>query len=178
MRLDHIAYRVKDRDITAEFLSSSLGYSIADDFEISFEDGTKANCYAMVPPERTTHDIPLSMYGSFDSGCHQYHSPPEIFVSHGTEGSIVWDWVQERGGVGGIHHLAYEVDSVEDTMREWREKGYAEFTTEEPLRCPDLVQCFTKPSQVTGVVYEFIERQDKGFCVDNVHDLMKSTKEG
>jgi 4-hydroxyphenylpyruvate dioxygenase-like putative hemolysin len=99
-------------------------------------------------------------------------------VSHGTEGSIVWDWVQERGGVGGIHHLAYEVDSVEDTMREWREKGYAEFTTEEPLRCPDLVQCFTKPSQVTGVVYEFIERQDKGFCVDNVHDLMKSTKEG
>jgi hypothetical protein len=72
--------------------------------------------------------------------------------------------------------MAYQVESVEKTMQEWREKGYAEFTTEEPLRCPGLTQCFTKPSELTGVIYEFIERTAQGFCKDNVKDLMLSTK--
>jgi len=43
MRIDHIAYRVSDRDEAARFFQDALGYSIADDFEIEFEDGTKAN---------------------------------------------------------------------------------------------------------------------------------------
>jgi 4-hydroxyphenylpyruvate dioxygenase-like putative hemolysin len=108
-----------------------------------------------------------------------YHLAPEIFVSDGTPDSVVGKWVAERNGVGGIHHLAYEVNSVKDTMAEWREKGYAEFTTEEPLSCPGLTQCFTKPSELTGVIYEFIERDAgaKGFCKDNVKDLMESTEE-
>jgi len=29
---------------------------------------------------------------------------------------------------------------------------------------------------LTGVIYEFIERGSHGFCVDNVKDLMESTK--
>ena len=63
-------------------------------------------------------------------------------------------------------------------MKEWREKGYAEFTTEEPLTCPGLTQCFTKPSNLTGVIYELIERDRdaQGFCKDNVKDLMESTE--
>lgn len=46
MRLDHIAYRVADREKTAAFLIECFGYRIAEDlpdgFEIEFEDGTKA----------------------------------------------------------------------------------------------------------------------------------------
>ncbi len=63
-------------------------------------------------------------------------------------------------------------------MKEWREKGYAEFTTEKPLTCEGLTQCFTKPSQLTGVIYEFIERKEggDGFCQGNVRSLMESTK--
>ena len=61
-------------------------------------------------------------------------------------------------------------------MKEWQEKGYAEFTTQEPLMCPGLVQCFTKPSMITGIIYEFIERETVGFCKENVKDLMNSTK--
>jgi hypothetical protein len=41
-----------------------------------------------------------------------YHIAPEIFVSDGSPGSIVGDWVAARGGVGSIHHLAYQVPSV------------------------------------------------------------------
>ncbi len=105
-----------------------------------------------------------------------YHLAPEIFISDGDPNSIVGQWVAARVGVGGIHHLAYQVDSVEATMREWKEKGYAEFSTEDVLRCPDLVQVFTKPSALTGVIYEFIQRGKHGFCADNVKDLMHSTK--
>lgn len=100
---------------------------------------------------------------------------PEIFVSEGQPDSIVEKWVNERNGVGGIHHLAYQVDSVENIMKEWKEKGYAEFCSEEPLKCPGLTQVFTKPSELTGTIYEFINRGEQGFCVENVQALMEST---
>ena len=82
----------------------------------------------------------------------------------------------DRNGVGGIHHIAYQVDDVEKTMKEWQQKGFAEFATTDPLKCPGLVQVFTKPSLLTGVIYEFITREDHGFCKDNVKSLMESTK--
>lgn len=107
----------------------------------------------------------------------QLHMPPEIFVSDGTPDSIVGKWVERRDGVGGVHHLAYQVESVQKTMDEWKEKGYAEFASEKPLTCPGLTQVFTKPSELTGVIYEFIERGAQGFCQANVKNLMESTKE-
>ncbi len=83
-------------------------------------------------------------------------------------------WLHE--GIGGIHHLAYQVESVDATMNHWKEKGYAEFTTAKPLTCPGLTQCFTKPSVLTGVIYEFIERRGpwilQGQCEKS---LMEST---
>ena len=191
MRLDHIAYRVADRHKTAKFFIEAFGYKVQTEFDLDFDDGSKVSCYALEPPERLDHRMPWTfevqvaeqrktglaqkptqtlVYPSL-----QYHQSPEIFVSSGEPDSIVGKWVAERNGVGGIHHLAYQVDSVVDTMKEWREKGYAEFTTEEPLTCPDLVQCFTKPSELTGVIIEFIERGAHGFCADNVKDLMLST---
>lgn len=178
MRLDHIAYRVADRNKTANFFIQCFGYRLAEDlpegFEIIFEDSSKAQCLVLLPPEKLNNIAPWT---SFDLNYEQeFHTPPEIFVSNGSPGSIVADWVQKRDGVGGIHHLAYQVDSVQKKMNEWQEKGYAEFTTQNPLSCPGLVQVFTKPSELTGVIYEFIEREAHGFCKENVKDLMKSTK--
>ncbi len=182
MRLDHIAYRVADRHKTADFFITCFGYRIAEDlpegFDITFEDGTKAKCLVLLPPEKYTENLPWETYifGMTVQQKQSYHLPPEIFISDGNDGSIVKDWVEKRSGVGGIHHIAYQVDSVEDKMKEWKEKGYAEFTTEEPLKCEGITQVFTKPSNLTGVIYEFIERGVHGFCQDNVKDLMKSTK--
>tara|TARA_R110002051_G_scaffold324199_2_gene420433 strand:- start:1224 stop:1745 length:522 start_codon:yes stop_codon:yes gene_type:complete len=171
MRIDHIAYRVADRHKAVKFFQDALGYTVSDDFEIKFDNGSTAKCFALKPPEADRLNYLVKNYGS-------YHLAPEIFVSDGEEGSIVYNWVKEKGEVGGIHHIAYEVDSVEKTMKEWSEKGYAEFTTEEPLTCPGLTQCFTKPSLLTGIIYEFIERDasSQGFCKDNVKDLMESTE--
>lgn len=185
MRLDHIAYRVKDRHKTAAFLCECLGYRIAADlpegFDIQFEDGSMAKCLVLEPKEKVIANAPWTTLlpnelSKQEYQMQEYHLAPEIFVSDGSNGSIVKEWVEARGGVGGIHHLAYQVDSVQDIMEEWKAKGYAEFTTEEPLKCPELVQVFTKPSELTGVIYEFIERGVQGFCKDNVKDLMVSTK--
>ena len=177
-RLDHIAYRVADRKKTAEFFMKAFGYKFQTEFEIDFDDGSKAKCIALEPPEKTSAGVPWKFAMPQDESADQeYHMPPEIFISDGNPASIVGKWVAARGGVGGIHHLAYQVDSVEKTMREWQEKGYAEFTTQAPMKCPDLTQVFTKPSELTGVIYEFIERGRHGFCQDNVKELMESTKE-
>lgn len=186
MRLDHIAYRVADKWKTARFFIECFDYRLADDlpdgFEITFEDSTKANCLVLVPPEKFEGDMPWSQMVAFDAGMGdselaQYHLAPELFISEGTPGSIVEAWVNKRDGVGGIHHLAYQVDSVAAKMEEWKAKGYAEFTTAEPLTCPGLTQVFTKPSALTGIIYEFIERSAQGFCRENVKDLMNSTKD-
>lgn len=202
MRIDHIAYRVADRFKVANFFITCFGYRIAEDlpdgFDIQFEDGSWAKCLVLLPPEKPkkvkelddvswTHSKTLGMkgihylnFGNSETDKHwteiEYHLAPEIFISDGSQGSVVKEWVEKRDGIGGIHHIAYQVESVEKTMQEWVEKGYAEFTTEKPLQCPGLVQVFTKPSMLTGVIYEFIERGAHGFCKENVKDLMNSTK--
>lgn len=191
MRLDHIAYRVKDRYKTATFFENALGYTVGTEFQIEFDDGSKADCLALVPPEKRPHltenwiNTSTHCYENIEEwtdqgGCEEdvtMHAPPEIFVSDGLPGSIVGDWVADRNGVGGIHHIAYQVSDVADVMKQWKDAGYAEFLSEEPMTCPGLKQVFTKPSELTGVIYELISREGDGFCEDNVKELMTSTKE-
>ena len=175
MRLDHIAYRVEDRNKTAAYLKETLGYAIdpalPEGFDIQFEDGTQAKCLVLLPPESQSTTGARAAYGYWGA---EWHAPPEIFVSDGSQSSIVAEWVKQNGP--GIHHLAYEVDSVFKTMESWKSNG-VEFLTEEPLQCEGLMQIFTKPNPHTGIIYELIERQTVGFCRDNVKKLMKSTEE-
>ena len=183
MRLDHIAYRTASRTKTAQFFVDALGYKIQQEFTINFKNGETAQCIALEPPEKINGPVPWV----FDESVHptgtkwtklqRYHLPPEIFVSDGTPESIVNKWVMERNGIGGVHHIAYQVEDVEATMKLWRDKGYAEFATEKPLSCDDVIQVFTKPSELTGVIYEFIKRGERGFCKDNVKSLMESSQD-
>jgi len=179
MRLDHIAYRVADRWKTANFFINAFGYTVQTEFDIQFPNGSTAKCIALEPSQRTNAKQAGWICKSFIDGetePTEYHMAPEIFVSDGSPESIVGQWVERRDGVGGIHHIAYQVKSVEEKMKEWQEKGYAEFSSTEPMKCPGLTQVFTKPSELTGVIYEFIERGEFGFCKDNVQALMESTK--
>lgn len=180
MRIDHIAYRVKDKEETAQFLMDFLGYkkpeNLQDGFDIQFEDGTWAKCLVLEPPEKVSPDMQWKNMHIGPIDLFEHHLAPEIFVSSGSPGSIVDQWVQNKGGIGGIHHVAYQVDSVQEIMDEWISKGFAEFASEKPLKCPGLTQVFTKPMKLTGVIYEFIEREAQGFCAKNVKSLMNSTK--
>ncbi len=153
MKLDHIAYRVKNR-VAAVAQHIELGYTEETVFKVSFDDGSEALCSV------------LTQEGN-----------PEVFVSEGTLESIVDRWVDERGGIGAVHHMAYQVEDVQQTMDELRGRG-VKFLSEKPLKCPGLVQVFTKPDPFTGIIYEYIERKGKnGFCQDNVKDLMMSTED-
>ena len=181
MRLDHIAYRVRDRYKTAKFFENTLGYTIGTEFQIEFGDGSTASCLTLVPPgerhPKTCMWTCKILMGTQETSSWEaeYHAAPEIFISDGPPGSIIGNWVADRGNVGGVHHMAYQVDDIKATMDEWKEAGYAEFLSDEPMTCPGLVQVFTKPSELTGVIYELISREGDGFCEDNVRDLMLST---
>ena len=200
MRLDHIAYRVKDRKKTAQFFIDAMGYRIQTEFDLEFSDGTTTKCIALEPPEKPLKENFIDVYskeqlnlnwtlwqdwfgiinqsikGKYHPGV-TYHLAPEIFVSDGEPDSIVGKWVAARNNIGGIHHVAYQVKSVESTMKRWKEQGYAEFASENPLTCPGLTQVFTKPSELLGIIIELIERGEHGFCKDNVKALMESTKD-
>lgn len=180
MRLDHIAYRVKNKEETAKFFMSFLGYKkpkdLQEGFDIQFEDGTWAKCLVLEPSEKGSDSIPWKVFELGAIEHQEHHLAPEIFISDGSPGSIVEEWVNSKNGIGGIHHIAYQVNSVEKLMKEWKERGFTDFATEKPLTCPGLVQIFTNPLPHTGILYEFIERTSQGFCAENVKDLMNSTK--
>ena len=174
-RIDHIAFRVPDRQKTVRFLCEALGYRVQQEFPICFNEAKTdiAMCTALEPPEKIEQLVPWThMVPGLGQ---EYHIPPEIFVSDGTPGSIVDEWVNSHGP--GIHHIAIQVDSVQETIDEWTRNGWAKFSTEEPLRCEGLAQVFSKPSQLCGVIFEFIERDRFGFCKENVKTLMESTRD-
>ena len=138
------------------FLKKTLSYSIATEFEIKFDNGSTAYCLVLQP---------------------ELKENPEIFISDGTEYSIVGEWVKERNG-GGVHHLAYQVNNIQEIVNEWKKNG-VEFLTGDVIDCPEdnMKQIFSKPiEQLGGVIIELIEREDKGFCQNSVKDLMDSTK--
>ena len=63
-------------------------------------------------------------------------------------------------------------------MDRWKRHG-VEFLTDHIIKCPDddMRQIFTKPiDYLGGVIIELIERGDKGFCQNNVKNLMESTE--
>lgn len=155
MFIDHIAYRVKSRSKALEILKL-LDYDRVEDFPIVFDDGSDALC------------------SSFEN-----EFGPDIFVSGGSEDSVIGRWVKVRDG-GGIHHIAFRVDSVKETMLILQAKGW-KFTTEEPIVCTDpvLSQVFTQPIEELGfMTIEFIERipTQSGFCRSSIKRLMESTE--
>jgi len=189
MRLDHIAYRVRDREKATQFFIDALGYRIGRPFrpyDKMGEEDINYNilCNALLPPERIEGNNKYWQQMTLIPGLkdkeisvEMFHAAPEVFVSDGPKGTIVGDWVEKFGP--GVHHIAYQTDDVDGVMEEWKEKGYAEFLSEEPLTCdedPGLKQVFTKPSELTGVIYEFITRGQHGFCEASVQHLMNSTK--
>ena len=162
MKLDHVAYRVKDRHKTALLIEGMLGYAFNTEFDVEFDDGSVAKCIVMIPP---VNPIVMVREGH------------EIFISDGDEKSIVGKWVKERGS-GGVHHMAYKVTEIQSIVNKWRDLNI-DFLTEDVIDCPDddLKQIFTKPlEEFGGVIIELIERGAKGFCQNSVKDLMNSTK--
>ncbi len=130
MRLDHIAYRVKNKEKTAKFFIDFMGYkkpeNLQEGFDIQFEDGTWAKCLVLEPSEKISTLMPWRVFDLTALESREHHLAPEIFISDGSPGSIVEKWVDAKNGIGGIHHIAYQVDSVEKLMQEWKDRGFSD----------------------------------------------------
>lgn len=185
MRLDHAALRVLDRAATVDFFCKAFGYRIGEHFTIYLNEEKTDVAYSTsllpsetegVPPKKLRWVHPRMYWSGKSYQQYDFHLPPEIFVSEGPVGSTVYNWAKAREGIGNyLHHLAWQTDDVEKTQREWIKNGWLGFTTDEVLSCDDLQQIFSRPCPFTGITYEFIKRKGRGFCVENVARLMKST---
>ena len=190
-RLDHLAWRVKDRWATANFFVEAFGYRVqkmedgTDEFKIDFGDGQFAQCVALEPPEKVetklprpwVFNIPLSGYSSIGES-QEYHLPPEIFISDGTPDSIVGKWgrAAQRCGRNPPFGLPKRRRGCYDERVE-REGLVAVHHRREPIACPGLEQVFSKPNELLGgVIIEFIKREKYGFCASSVKKLMESSK--
>ncbi len=173
---DHFAYRVHadNHEKACDMFVNLFGYERVDEFQPDFPDGTS----------QSTRCTVLSPKGLLASGAPRiieqngvtYQTMPDLFISSSTDpNSIVAKYVANRKNIGGPHHAAYCVDSVEETMVEFKKYGF-EFLTETPLRCEELTQSFTRPSDLVGIIFEFIERRQASFCRKSVGLLMNSTE--
>ena len=78
-------------------------------------------------------------------------TPIELVVP---DGGVLKDY---NNGKGGIHHIAFNVDNVEETRREFEEKGM-QLLEKAPVKGagPILVN-FLRPRYGYGILVEFIE---------------------
>ena len=64
-----------------------------------------------------------------------------------------------NGGMGGIHHVALEVQDLRATMRSLSEAG-VEFLEPEPVQAGNLLVNFVPPLATRGIIIEYVQRVD------------------
>jgi methylmalonyl-CoA/ethylmalonyl-CoA epimerase len=75
-------------------------------------------------------------------------------VKPATEDSGVAKFLAERGG--GMHHICFEVDDIEDILGELKAKG-VRLINETPLELPGRKMAFVHPKAAGGVLVELYE---------------------
>jgi methylmalonyl-CoA epimerase len=145
-RLDHIAIAVPDLEEAIRFYRDTLGLMLRERRAIY------GKTTGMVSAEFCSGDF-------------------SIVLVQGTERrSQVSRFIEQYGP--GVQHVAIEVDSVEEVMRELSARG-VEFETD-LIEGPGLTQVFAKRDASSGVMFEFIERtQNVGFSEDSIRSLFE-----
>lgn len=86
------------------------------------------------------------------------------------EGGVIADFLARRGE--GLHHVAFAVDDIQDTMDTLGKKG-VQFVADAPIReqldavdyagrifHDDLQFTFSRPASILGILFEFIQYPD------------------
>jgi methylmalonyl-CoA epimerase len=99
----------------------------------------------------------------------------QIVLIEGTSSESQVSRYIERYGPG-VQHVAFEVENIESTRRSLAENGL-EFSTN-ILVAPGLRQTFSKRDQVSGMMYELIERTgEEGFQDANTTRLFEELEQ-
>ena len=145
-RIDHLAIAVLDLESSLQYYQSILGCSLAERRE------TTGKSTGMISA--------VLEAGSFT-----------IVLLQGTgEDSQIAQYIREYGA--GIHHVAIEVDDIEQTVNQLSEQGF-EFSTD-IIHGPGLDQVFSQRDKGSGMMFELIQRTSEHmFHDDNVRDLFE-----
>lgn len=127
-KINHIAIAVPDVDAALAFWQDALGLTVD-----HIED---------VPSQQATVVfIPVG-----DS---------EVELVKPTSGDTgVARFIAERGG--GMHHLCFEVDNIEEMLAQLKEKGIR-LINESPLELPGRKMAFIHPKSTGGVLVELYQ---------------------
>ena len=129
-RIEHIAIALKNMDAVKDMLANKLGIAMEDEEHLP----AHATTLAMFPVGETY--IELLQSDKADSGTNK--------------------WIAERGEC--LFHICLEVDDIDSSMRELREKGIR-FQTQEPMighgNCRIV---FMDPATTGGLVIELAEQ--------------------
>ena len=127
-KINHIAIAVSDVDGALEFWRDALGLKVD-----HIED---------VPSQKSTVVfIPVG------------ESEIEL-VKPTSQNSGVANFLAERGG--GMHHLCFEVDNIEEMLADLKQKGIR-LINEAPLELPGRKLAFVHPKSTGGVLIELYE---------------------
>lgn len=87
-----------------------------------------------------------------------------IFTKGGKESSPIEFIIPEagvlkdfNGGKGGIAHIAFEVEDVEEVRKELEEKGIGMLEKEAVQGSSDIIVNFLRPKYNSGVLVEFVQ---------------------
>jgi len=127
-KINHIAIAVSDVDRALEFWRDALGLKVDHIEDVPSQKST----VVFIPVGES--EIELVKPTSQDSG--------------------VAKFLAERGG--GMHHLCFEVDNIEEMLADLKQKGIR-LINEAPLELPGRKLAFVHPKSTGGVLIELYE---------------------
>ena len=127
-KINHIAIAVSDVDRALEFWRDALGLKVDHIEDVPSQKST----VVFIPVGES--EIELVKPTSQDSG--------------------VANFLAERGG--GMHHLCFEVDNIEEMLADLKQKGIR-LINEAPLELPGRKLAFVHPKSTGGVLIELYE---------------------
>lgn len=146
-RIDHLAIAVLDMEEALFLYQGILGFKLLNRREV------KGEFSGMISAELDANGFTI------------------VLIQGTSEHSQVTQYVKEYGP--GVQHVAIEVEDVADTIDTLQSKGM-EFSTN-IIRGKNLVQVFSKREKNSGMMFEFIKKQqlDDEFEETNIQDLFK-----
>jgi methylmalonyl-CoA/ethylmalonyl-CoA epimerase len=133
-KINHIGIVVGDMDTSLAFWKEAMGISL--------------NRLEDVPSEQVA--IAFMPVGE---------SEVEL-VKPTTEESGVAKFLADKNGVGGMHHLCFEVDDIEEMMAQLKEKG-VRLLADAPKELPGRKMVFVHPKSTGGVLVELYQTINK-----------------
>ncbi len=127
-KINHIAIAVRDVEESLKFWRDAMGLQVA-----HIEDVPSQKSEVVFIPVGDS-EVELVRPTSSDTG--------------------VAKFIEERGG--GMHHLCFEVDNIDEMLTQLKEKGIR-LINEEALELPGRKMAFVHPKSTNGVLVELYE---------------------